>query len=53
MRNTPQPPSISRLGSVTDLMSMVRLTSIVLRVCWIFDLMYMMDESGRRSAPID
>ena len=23
MRNTPQPPSISRLGSVTDLMSMV------------------------------
>lgn len=24
MRNTPQPPSITRLGSVTDLMSMVR-----------------------------
>jgi hypothetical protein len=24
MRNTPQPPNISRLGSVTDLMSMVR-----------------------------
>ena len=33
MRNTPQPPSISRLGSVTDLMSMVRPLCVCVCVC--------------------